>query len=76
VYLDTPISECLKRIDTRDNGRELFERQEFLEKVRDNYEFIFSDLPKDVVLIRIDGCKAIDHITDEIIQVLRTYSLL
>lgn len=76
VYLDTPIDACLKRIESRENGRELFEKQEFLEKVRDNYELIFADLPEDVVLMRIDGQKSREEITEIILNVLRGHSVI
>ncbi len=76
VYLDTPVNACLQRIESRENGRELFEKQEFLEKVRDNYELIFADLPEDVVLMRIDGQKSREEITATILSVLRTHSVI
>lgn len=75
-YLDTPIAECLKRIERRDNGKELFEREEFLEKVRDNYEFIFRDLPQEVHFQRIDGSLDKDEIASQIIATLQRHLLL
>jgi dTMP kinase len=76
VYIDTPVEACLQRIDSRDNGREMFERQEFLAKVKDNYEMIFTDLPSDVTLLRIDGQKSREEITSYIVGKLRERSLL
>ena len=76
VYIDTPVEACLQRIDSRDNGREMFERQEFLSKVKDNYEMIFSELPPDVTLLRIDGQKGREEITGHIVSKLRERSLL
>jgi dTMP kinase len=76
IYLDTPVEDCLDRIEKRDNGKELFERSEFLSKVRDNYELIFADLPKDVVFLRVDGTLSKDEITKIIIDKLKENSLL
>lgn len=76
VYLDTPIDACLRRIESRENGREIFEKQEFLEKVRDNYELIFAELPEDVILMRIDGKKSREAITEIILGVLRDHSII
>jgi len=76
VYIDTPIEDCLERIDSRDNGRELFEKQEFLAKVKDNYELIFADLPEGVVFQRIDGRKSKEDITATIQALLKEHSLL
>jgi dTMP kinase len=75
-YLDTPVEDCLRRIELRDNGKELFEREEFLKKVRDNYEIIFSDLPKDVVFVRIDGTKSREEINSIIVSKLKEHTLL
>ena len=76
VYIDTPIEDCLERIDSRDNRRELFEKQEFLAKVKDNYELIFADLPEGVVFLRIDGRKSKEEITSTIQALLKEHSLL
>ncbi len=76
VYIDTPIEDCLERIESRDNGRELFEKQEFLAKVRDNYELIFADLPEGVVFLRVDGRKSKEEITSVIQTLLKEHSLL
>ncbi len=75
-YLDTPVEACLARIEKRNNGKELFERQEFLTKVRDNYEIIFADLPKEVVFVRIDGNKSKEEITSIILEKLQEHSLI
>ncbi|MFA5513975.1 MAG: dTMP kinase [Sphaerochaetaceae bacterium] len=75
-YLDTPVEDCIKRIELRDNGRELFEKEEFLTKVRDNYEVIFSALPEEVVFVRIDGTKSKEEITKIIVSKLKEFSLL
>lgn len=76
VYIDTPIEDCLARIESRNNGKELFERQEFLAKVRDNYELIFSELPESVRFLRIDGKRSRSEITASIIDMLKEHSLL
>lgn len=75
-YLDTPIEDCLHRIDSRTNGRELYEKQEFLEKVRSNYELVFSELPEKVRFVRIDGQLGKEDVTDRILTVLKEGTLL
>ena len=76
VYLDTPVEDCLARIESRNDGKELFEKQEFLARVRDNYELIFSELPESVVFLRIDGRRTRGDITAAIITMLREHSLI
>lgn len=76
IYLDTPVEDCLSRIESRNNERELFEKQEFLAKVRDNYELIFSDLPESVRFLRIDGRKPKEEITRIVLDLLKEHSLV
>ncbi len=71
-FIDTPVDECLRRIKGRGNAEELFERHEFLEKVKQNYERIFSSLPQEVKLIRIDGLLSKEEIARQIQEILFT----
>lgn len=75
-FIDTPVEECLRRIESRGQAKELFEIQTFLEKVKRNYEQAFSDLPSDSTMIRIDGTLSIEAITGEISRQLATRSIL
>lgn len=75
-YIDTPVEDCLKRIDGRSNERELFERQEFLAKVRDNYAVLFAQLPEQVTCNKIDGRLSKQDIHDTVAAVLRAHALL
>jgi dTMP kinase len=69
-FIDTPVQECLRRIDGRGSETELFEKQEFLERVKENYERIFSSLSQDVHLVRIDGLLGKEEIAKRIQEVL------
>ncbi|MDT4761489.1 dTMP kinase [Sphaerochaeta sp. PS] len=69
-FIDTPVTECIRRIALRGDEAELFDRAEFLESVRNNYETLFSDLPKDVKFYRLDGLKSIEEIALEIQGIL------
>lgn len=75
-YLDTPIADCIRRIQLRDGGTDLFDRQDFLVEVQKNYEHIFSDLPEEVHFVRVDGTASKQEVTDQIISVLREAELL
>lgn len=63
IYIDTPVEECLKRINKRNSTKDIFENKKFLENVTKNYERVISELPKEVFLIKIDGTKSVDEIT-------------
>jgi dTMP kinase len=69
-FIDTPVEECLRRITGRGLTEELFEKREFLEKVKENYERIFANLSKDVILVRIDGLLTKEEIASQIQKVL------
>ena len=55
LYVDTPVEDCISRIEGRGNEKEIYEKFDYQVKVRDNYESIFSTLPSGCSLIRVDG---------------------
>ena len=75
IYVDTPVDECLRRIEKRGGEKELFDRYDFLSEVRKNYEKAFSSLPDGVHLIRIDGSGSAAEVESEIRRNLSLYSL-
>lgn len=68
IYIETPVDECIGRIDKRGEKKEIFEKKDFLTKVNNNYNKILSTLPNDVNLIKIDGTLSIDEITSIMVQ--------
>ena len=71
-FIDTPVDECIRRIASRGGNSELFDRHDFLEKVKSNYEQLFSDLPEEVRFYRLDGMKSKEEIALEIQKILFT----
>lgn len=69
-FIDTPVDECLRRIHSRGNDSELFEKHEFLSKVKENYEKIFLSLGPEVTFVRLDGLLSKDEISQKIREVL------
>lgn len=55
LYVDTPVEDCISRINSRGMEKEIYEKLEYQRQVRDNYERIFSSLPEGCRLIRVDG---------------------
>lgn len=55
LYVDTPVEDCISRIEGRGNDKEIYEKYDYQIKVRENYESIFSTLPGGCTLIRVDG---------------------
>ena len=70
IFIDTPVEECVNRINSRGKEKDIFEHNSFLEKVSDNYQKILRELPQDVNLIRIDGSLSVNEITQIIITSL------
>ena len=75
IFVDTPVEECLARIEKRGEARELFDRGEFLASVRENYIRAFSSLPEGVKLLTVDGAQPIDTVESEIRRWLSSFSL-
>lgn len=68
LYVDTPVKDCIRRIDSRGNEKEIYEKLDYQTKVHDNYERIFSDLPEGCRLIRVDGRLSREEIFSNLIQ--------
>lgn len=65
----------MKRIEKRGCEKELFERLEFLKKVRENYIKQFSSLPDGVNYLYVDGEKSIQEVEEEIWTWLKSTNL-
>ena len=55
LYVDTPVEDCISRIDSRGTNKEIYEKLDYQRLVHDNYESFFSRLPEGCRLIRVDG---------------------
>ena len=66
VFVDTTPESCMARIEKRGSEKELFERLEFLKKVRENYLKQFSSLPHGVNYLYVNGEKTIEEVEEEI----------
>ncbi|NCB03110.1 MAG: dTMP kinase [Spirochaetia bacterium] len=75
-FIDTPVEDCLFRIDERKEEKELFEHSEFLTLVKQNYDKIFSELPPDVKFFRLDGRKSRESLTQEMADILTKHNIL
>lgn len=76
IFIDTPPSDCMSRIEKRGEEKELFEKEEFLKKVKENYLKEFSSLPESVALITIDGRLKINEVTSAIEKEIERIKLL
>ena len=65
--IDTPVSVAMKRMESSRGSKELFERQSFLEKVRDNY----LKQAKEFSFYVLDGTKTKGEIAKEVLEVLK-----
>ena len=55
LSVDTPVEDCINRIDSRGSDKEIYEKLDYQTKVHENYETMFSALPEGCRLIRVDG---------------------
>lgn len=66
IFVDTPAIDCMKRIDKRGEEKELFDRIDYLEKVRSNFLSVFSCLPDGVRFLRVDGLAPLEDQAERI----------
>lgn len=63
IFIDTPVEECMRRINLRSGRKEIFEKEEILKKVRNNYLDAFKNLPEGVRFLKIEGIHSIEETT-------------
>lgn len=73
IFVDTPVDSCMGRIDKRGEEKELFDRADFLKKVRDNYIRQTKNLPEETSLLVIDGDLPIEIIEEKIWEGVKKY---
>lgn len=66
IFVDTPPEVCMGRIDSRGEARELFDRLDYLEKVRANFKEAFRSLPEGVRYLEVDGSRGVEDLRKEI----------
>lgn len=66
IFVDTPAAECMKRIDSRGEEKELFDRIDYLERVRSNFNIVFETLPDGVEFLKVDGMEPVEVQADRI----------
>lgn len=55
IFIDTPVEECMRRIEARGDEKELFDKLEYLKAVRSAFLEVFATLPPGVRYLRVDG---------------------
>ena len=70
LYVDTPVEDCISRIEGRGNDKEIYEKYDYQIKVRENYESIFSTLPAGCRLISVDGRLSREEIFSTLVREL------
>ena len=68
LYVDTPVADCISRIDSRGGDKEIYEKFDYQTAVHDNYEKLFSALPDGCRLIRVDGRLSREEIFDILVR--------
>ena len=68
LYVDTPVADCLSRIDSRGGDKEIYEKLDYQTAVHDNYEKLFSALPEGCRLIRVDGTLSREEIFNILVR--------
>ncbi|MBL7690918.1 MAG: dTMP kinase [Flavipsychrobacter sp.] len=66
IFVDVPTDECMRRIVANRENAELYETNEILKKVRDNYIKAFSKLKEKEHVATINGNRQIEDVAAEI----------
>jgi len=66
VFVDVPTQECMRRIVANRENPELYETNEILKKVRDNYQKAFNMLKDKEHIATVNGNRPIDEVATEI----------
>jgi dTMP kinase len=66
IFVDVPTDECMRRIVANRENAELYETNEILKKVRDNYLKAFSKLSDKEHIVTINGGRQIAEVAAEI----------
>ncbi|MBE2290109.1 MAG: dTMP kinase [Chitinophagaceae bacterium] len=66
IFVDVPTDECMRRIVANRENAELYETNENLKKVRDNYIKAFGKLKDKEQIVTINGNRQIDDVATKI----------
>lgn len=73
IFIDLDPALCLERIERRGEGKELFDRLEFLSAVRSNFLRCFSSLPEGVEYLQVDGRGEAQELANKILDFTLRY---
>lgn len=71
IYVDTPVDECLNRINKRGETKEIFEKKSYLDKVKANYDKLFTMKSWHRNVVTIDGRDTPEKISAKIFEEVR-----
>ncbi len=73
IFMDIPVEEALKRINSSREETEIFEKKELLNKVKQNYEEVLEKFQTKLKIIKIDATKSIEEIKKDLKTVLKNF---
>lgn len=65
-YLDISVDTAMQRLSHMDKTKEIYEKRDKLEKIKEGYEMLIDMFPKEFIII--DGEKSEKEVTEEIIK--------
>lgn len=71
IYVDLPAETCMERINSRGEQKEIFERLEIQQKVKEGYERTLKEYESHCKIIRTDGSKSINEVSADVLSSLR-----
>lgn len=72
IFLNVPLEICSQRRQTR-SYQEIYEQNEILRRVAENYHYVISQLKKEIPIEEIDGNNSENDILQKIIGIIEHY---
>jgi dTMP kinase len=73
VFLDTPVDVCLRRMEQRNGGKDLFEKEESLRRIEESYRWVLEVEAERTKLLVYDGCLPAEEIADRVFEQIQEW---
>jgi dTMP kinase len=70
-FLDVPVTECVKRLQKEKESLELYENENILNRVYNNYLRAINDFKEQHNIVKINGNQSIEKVSEDIKNILK-----
>jgi dTMP kinase len=73
VFLDTPVDVCLRRMKQRNQGNDLFEKEDSLKRIEESYRWVLEIEAEKTRMLVINGCLPADEIAERVFEQIQQW---